>query len=627
MNPSKKEFYFLLSIISFYSAIGIFFAYFKWDNFLYKQLDLSIFVNALKQPWSNFLYSTIQGHNYLGDHFMPYLILIKPLFDLFNQSPMALLILGVIIIALWFIPIYLIAKQILGDRWSKWITVFIALNPVLLTMNLYEFHPESLGILFLLWAFYFYQKNNFFTFSLFYFFTLISREDAFLFLLPFIIFALLDKRDKKWWLLPIVSLTYLPIAYSIIGHFNPSGQSIFFKYYGWLGGSLGAMIWNSLTQPWRLMGRLLYYDFLSFALQGLMLFLFLPIFKLRYLLIGALPYAAIVFGPGQGALLYKTHYAMPIFVGLVIASIYGLKKITDPEKGIFRNDYNLLKILLVVSLVYLNLGFGPYLEYWNQSHEPQLSENTKTLSEALTKIDLNKPTIASEEFLPYIKSNQVYFTAYILQASQQFFSDNYHTPADIKQMIMNADDLSLSRSPGSEEKILNWSKNIRQWHDQLGDPVYIKNSIVVYNKENPSKLPLYALSEMNSDQQPGLINYETKSFDNDILKISLTFNISGSLNEYFSSKFVFTKNNQIVKELIMPWRYGIIHRHEIIGKSITIHYYLTAPEQFNELKYQVIKVDGLYTLDNLSAAYQATKEIKPLTNELTIYSALDAEVR
>ena len=81
MTSSVKSFFLKYRFPLIASAIYFFIAnslcLFKFYALQYTQLDLAIFSNALRQPWSHLLYSTIQEHHYFGDHLAPYLALIK----------------------------------------------------------------------------------------------------------------------------------------------------------------------------------------------------------------------------------------------------------------------------------------------------------------------------------------------------------------------------------------------------------------------------------------------------------------------------------------------------------------------------------------------------------------------
>src|SRR3989338_2070052 len=99
----------------------IYFSFWKYDNFLYNGRDLAIFnqvfynsLNSFSQGTSGLFASSIQGHNFLGDHFTPIVILLLPFYYLW-QSPKTLLVLQTIVLALSAVPVYLIAKFVMSS--------------------------------------------------------------------------------------------------------------------------------------------------------------------------------------------------------------------------------------------------------------------------------------------------------------------------------------------------------------------------------------------------------------------------------------------------------------------------------------------------------------------------------
>ena len=160
----------------------------KYHQLLYNGLDLAIYNNALWNTMhGNWFWSTIQGHNYFGDHFEPILILFLPLYYLW-QSPILLLILQTMFLGLAAWPIYLISAEVLNGRWefisnqnktpfnrgtaaelkteplrkNNVLALSIAclwlINPLVHNGNLFEFHAIAFLPFLFFWLFYFYLK-------------------------------------------------------------------------------------------------------------------------------------------------------------------------------------------------------------------------------------------------------------------------------------------------------------------------------------------------------------------------------------------------------------------------------------------------------------------------------------
>ncbi|MFA4872559.1 MAG: DUF2079 domain-containing protein [Patescibacteria group bacterium] len=160
------------------------------------------------------LYSSIQGHNYLGDHFEPILFLIAPLYALF-PDPRMLLVLQTLALALAAWPLFLISQKVIKsqshrvdesenqktdkpitEKLKNWLPTAVGtlwlLHPAVQNANLFEFHSLSFAPLFLFFLFYYWQKikesktdklrtdrlNNCTLFTLFLLLSLSVREDV-----------------------------------------------------------------------------------------------------------------------------------------------------------------------------------------------------------------------------------------------------------------------------------------------------------------------------------------------------------------------------------------------------------------------------------------------------------------
>src|SRR3990167_10806866 len=246
----------------------------KYHQLLYNGLDLAIYNNALwNTAHGNWFWSTIQGHNYFGDHFEPILILLLPLYSLW-QSPILLLILQTIFLGLAAWPLYKISLFVLSSRTrldletgveipltnltfsgiassnrigdfsrndrKKLAALGIAflwlINPLVHNVNLFEFHAIAFLPFFFFSLFYFYlklkeqpaTKKVFSCFCVFVFLCLMVREDVAFIILAFLIIAWIDAfSNKNKNLLRITSygllitITYCLASFNIISQLSP----------------------------------------------------------------------------------------------------------------------------------------------------------------------------------------------------------------------------------------------------------------------------------------------------------------------------------------------------------------------------------------------------------------------
>lgn len=231
----------LLTILAFTAAVSAV-GFWKYANYRYGGLDLAIYTNVLFSlshggGWR----SSIQGSSYLGDHVEPILLLIAPLFRLW-PDPRLLIVLQALVLGLTAVPVYFLGAtraaevgrdaadtlarpraprslESLGrssrssDRdtvpapvasWSAsshssprralvlagiWL-----LNPLLWNAALFEFHALAFAPLFLISAAVAYVRRRFWWFILWILLALAVREDVALIVAMFGVVALV-----RWW--------------------------------------------------------------------------------------------------------------------------------------------------------------------------------------------------------------------------------------------------------------------------------------------------------------------------------------------------------------------------------------------------------------------------------------------
>jgi uncharacterized membrane protein len=132
-----------------YSAIGAI----KLAHALYDDFDLAIFSQAVDRLLAGSLFSSIRGMRWLGDHASLNLFLVAPLYAV-ARSPLTLLVVQSVALALGALPAYRLAARELGDRRAGIVmAAAYLLHPVVGYVNLFEFHPEALSVTPLLFAF------------------------------------------------------------------------------------------------------------------------------------------------------------------------------------------------------------------------------------------------------------------------------------------------------------------------------------------------------------------------------------------------------------------------------------------------------------------------------------------
>ncbi|HUI86812.1 MAG TPA: DUF2079 domain-containing protein [Nitrososphaerales archaeon] len=138
----------------------------RFYTFRTDAFDLGIFNQAFSTALKGKLfYETpdqlvIQSGSFLGTHFNLLMFLLLPIYALFPFAQ-TLLILQTVAIAMGAVPIYLIARRVLGkSRLPLILSLAYLINPAIISMNLYDFHLEAFLPLFLGMFYYCYIAAN-----------------------------------------------------------------------------------------------------------------------------------------------------------------------------------------------------------------------------------------------------------------------------------------------------------------------------------------------------------------------------------------------------------------------------------------------------------------------------------
>lgn len=343
---------------AFFATLGLL----KYANFRSSNIDNAIFsqviwlMSRFKAP-----VSTIRGLNIFGDHMEPMLLFLNPLYWIKANVP-GLITLQSVTLSLGALPIYLLARDKLRSRpLAVGVVVAYFLYPALQHLTLGDFHPEALGLTFLLFAFLAADRRKF---GWFYFCCVgaaLCKEDMILavLVLGIVVYFLYDKRAGK--IVAIGSLAYFLVAVVLlIPHFATAG----YQYSGRLG-QFGKTpteaLKNLVFHPIRSFNILATRQNLRYILDLLLPVAFLAVLAPTYLL-PALPAFAINiisnFSP-QHTIVFQ--YTAAIIPFIFIATIFGLGRIQSWAEG-SRRQARVVGAVVAIMLLCVtgaNIYYGP----------------------------------------------------------------------------------------------------------------------------------------------------------------------------------------------------------------------------------------------------------------------------
>lgn len=344
----KGKLIYLLIIISFLVFASL--AYLKHES-LHSTGDLAAFTQIM---WNTihgklFLFTVENGTevNYMGNHMSPILILFAPVFAIF-PDPLTLLFLQSFFICLGALPIYWLAKDRLNSTFAGLtFAVSYLLHPAINYQNLSDFHLDPVAMTFLIFTFYYLQRNNYKRFLVFLALALVSKENVPLIGAMFGFYIFFKHKNKLLGsLVALSSISFFILSIGIlIPHFGV-GHYIYIDRYSYLGSNFYEIIQTTLFQPMLVVRNV-------FTLQKLVYFvtIFLPTMFLSLLSPSSLLIALPVFAQNllsdyypQYSILYQ--YTATIIPFTYISAIYALEKIAYQDMKIKKSIGNLLNKLL-----------------------------------------------------------------------------------------------------------------------------------------------------------------------------------------------------------------------------------------------------------------------------------------
>lgn len=336
-------------------------------------------------------FSTIMGMNVFGDHVSPLLLLLAPLYRLWADARL-LLVVQTAALALGALPVYLFAKEKLGGMWSAVaVAACYLLYPALEWVGSGGFHPEALAVPAILFAFLFLYRRKWLWFAVFALLALATKEEAAFAVVALGSFAVVAGHRKVGAATIIGGLAWLFVALGVVvPHFGPNGPAHFVRDFAYLGSAGGGAL---------LAGKVFSAESGAYVLKLLGPVALLPL---------AAPAAALIALPGllvnlaSGDAYHRSiefqHTALVIpFV--FIAVVYGLSRLS-------RNAYSRTLVLAVmlgaaVAGNYL-LSPSPLAPRASQGLWRQASDRSAVVDRAMAMIPPDAVVSANYTFVPHL---------------------------------------------------------------------------------------------------------------------------------------------------------------------------------------------------------------------------------
>lgn len=411
----------------------------RFTHYGFTDFDLAIHAQSTWNITRGSLQSSILGIPFLGNHMVLILFLIAPLYALI-PSPLLLLHLQTLVLALGSLGIFMLARRELSGKWAACLAIAYLAYPPLIYMNLYEFHPVAMASSFLVFMIYYYKAERFTWFTVFMILTLLCQENLALIIAGFGIYALLDRRRNRWaWTPMLFGTCYLIISTMVIMPRLNNNTVQFWQIYAHLGDSPAHIACNILLHPWKTLAVMTTPDKLSFlsALLGPLGFLSLldpltliPVLPviIQRLLSDRFTETKIIF-----------HYQAEFIPFIFASAILGIKRVLSWKFRVARIMPAIILCIFPV-LALFSSGLPARMKYFLslQSEAPALDSARDSM---LAKIEADAPVVATFRFLPKLAGREkLYALHHIYTGRHTLSTAPYPIPKDIRYVIIDTSD-------------------------------------------------------------------------------------------------------------------------------------------------------------------------------------------
>jgi uncharacterized membrane protein len=385
-------------------------------------------------------------------HFEPILLLFVPVYAAFS-SPVSLTVLQVLIVAAGAIPIFWIARDLLGSDWAGVLYAAIYLMfPALQAAVIFDFHGVTLAATFLAFSLWALLQKRYIAFGVAAVLAMSCKEDMPLLIIMMGLYILIVQRQwRAGSIAVVVSMAWFIIAnFVMIPAHSPIRDNIHIIRYDDLGGSMEEVIFNLFTHPLRVLGvafestRLLYWGLLTMPvaftslLDPPLLFLSLPSLAINTLSNNSATYTPDMF-----------HYTAPIVPFVVVSSISGVARLS---RWLGKGEMRLCsawRIRLLIIVIGASLGYHTMAGYtplrlgfrW-----PSPDTHDMLAKQMLDRIPPQASVSAANSLVPRLTNrSQIYtfpknenaeYVAVDTQSSYFPFGDREELCREVRQLII-----------------------------------------------------------------------------------------------------------------------------------------------------------------------------------------------
>ncbi len=398
----------LAAVITLWVAVFGLLVWRRHDRFSSFGFDMGIFDQAIWLLSRGSQFITVRGLPAFGHHASFAFYLLVPFYWL-GAGPQFLNLFQVTTMAAGAIPVFLLARHRLNDKWMAVLlaAAFLA-HPALQFMAWELFHPETVAITFVLFAYWFSVRERWGWFAAMAVIAVMWKEDVTLVVLLLgVVIALRGHRRQGLLTIGLAAAWFLFVTQFLLPRISGS-HAFYLSFFSDLGDSPTEIAGNLIRHPSRLGRRVFAPDAKSYLWKMTAPFGLLPIASPTTLLLGVPQTLLNLLSVNNFTRVIFYHYAALPLTALILATVEGIAKIsrTRPHaKGV------LVGFVAACSLVAtISWGLSPIGEEYRQGWWP-LGEDSRRASKeaALEMVPENAGVSATYQFVAHLTHRKKIF--------------------------------------------------------------------------------------------------------------------------------------------------------------------------------------------------------------------------
>lgn len=546
---------------AFFSAVCII----KYNAFAYVDFDSAINI----QRYWNILHGDgtmplIGGVTLWGNSLEIIAYPMSVVYFMLFSSPQALLVLRSLIFGATIIPIFLITRKVLPEKWAAGLGISFLLNPALWYINIYEYYDMTFCILPLAFAFYFLKKGNFRWFIFLIVLSVSFRADIALITFMLGVYALMDKKPLKWAITPMLISTLWVIigVFIIMPMVEPRVR--YEAFYGQLGGSFLEVAKNIITQPFLPLKELLIKQNATFLFQVLLPVEFLSVFGLKeFSICFPTMFQHLISSKPLEHTIY-VYYTVTLLPFVYISAAYGLAKISSRDGKGPNRYYRIIPVLFIALSLIANLWYGPLSNAGEYISFFRFEDSDIKRAEFVNRIPGDAAVISTFEFTSHLANRRdLYSFHYVTRAPVPWPVPNYRIPDNAEYALVDFLDPETTGYFCDKDSDLR----MRSFLDNGGwEVVDSFDSVVMFKKGHTSGPRLFQANASGfDDKKPviiagnklALLNYEFKP-EGRLLNMNFYWEcLDKTDDDIWLILQIFDENGEEVCRNMQPICYGI----------------------------------------------------------------------